>query len=260
MKYHSILAALFMAAALPAAAQVTGSDHMSTSDGTVDIVPIQHAAIRFDWKDQHVFTDPAPIGDAKGDAAAAPYKAMPSPTLILITHVHGDHFSVPVLESIAGGGTVIVAPQNVRDAMPAALQAKTRVMKNGDKAMFGPIGVEAVAMYNVSPDKLKFHPKGVGNGYVLTFANKRVYVAGDTEETPETASLPNIDIAFIPINLPYTEDVAAAARWVKDFKPRIVFPYHYRNQDGTTSDMAAFLNQVGNASLVRLRNRWYQPP
>ena len=260
MKHHSMLAALFMAAALPAAAQVTGSDHMSTSDGTVDLVLIQHAAIRFDWKDQHVFTDPAPIGNAQGDAAAAPYKAMPKPTLILVTHVHGDHFSAPVLEAIAGEGTVIVAPQIVRDAMPASLQAKTRVMKNGDKAMFGPVGVEAVPMYNVSPDKLKFHQKGVGNGYVLTFANKRVYVAGDTEETPETANLPNIDIAFIPINTPYTQDVAAAAKWVKDFKPRIVFPYHYRNQDGSTSDMAAFLNQVGNASLVRLRNRWYQPP
>ncbi|HEX4270242.1 MAG TPA: hypothetical protein VHZ32_02610, partial [Rhizomicrobium sp.] len=83
------------------------------------------------------------------------------------------------------------------------------------------------------------------------------YVAGDTEETPELAHLANIEIAFIPINLPYTEDVAAAAKWVKDFKPKFVFPYHYRNGDGTTSDMVAFLSQVGNASIVRLRNRWY---
>ena len=111
-------------------------------------------------------------------------------------------------------------------------------------------------MYNTTAEKLKFHPKGLGNGYVLTFGDKRVYIAGDTEETPELAHLPNIDLAFIPANLPYTQTVEAAAKWVKDFRPKMVFPYHYRNQDGTTSDMAAFSTQVGNASLVRLR-KWY---
>ena len=259
MKHRHILAAGFaLALSLPVAAQVTGSDHMPTSDGTVESVPNHRAAIPFHRKDPHVFTEPAPISGLQGDAAIAPYKAMPKPTIILITHAHGDHYSAPVLEAIAGPDTVIIAPQAVRDAMPAALQAKTRVMKNGDRTTLGPVGIEAVPMYNVSPAKLNFHPKGVGNGYVLTFANKRVYVAGDTEETPETAHLPNIDIAFIPINSPYTQDVPAAAKWVKDFKPKMVMPYHYRNQDGSTSDMVAFLSEVGNASLVRLRNRWYQ--
>ncbi len=222
-----------------------------------DLVLIHHATLRLDWKDQHILIDPAPLDGAQGDAITAPYKAMPQPGFILITHIHGDHFNVPILQAIAGPDTVIVAPQNVRDAMPADLQAKTRVMKNGDKGMLGPVGVEAVAMYNTTPARLNFHPKGVGNGYVLTFAGKRIYVAGDTEETPELEHLANIEIAFIPINLPYTEDVAAAAKWVKDFKPKFVFPYHYRNGDGTTSDMVAFLSQVGNASIVRLRNRWY---
>ncbi len=243
--------------AFSASAQVTGSDRMSTSDGKVDITLIQHGSLMLNYKDQHILFDPAPFSNAKPDAVAAPYKALPQPSFILITHIHGDHFSVPILQAIVGPNTTIIAPQNVRDAMPADLQAKTKVMKNGDKSMLGPVGVEAVAMYNITPDRLNFHPKGVGNGYVLTFADKHIYVAGDTEETPELAHLANIDIAFIPINLPYTEDVAAAVKWVKDFRPKIVFPYHYRNGDGTTSDMAAFLTQVGNASIVRLRNRWY---
>lgn len=140
--------------------------------------------------------------------------------------------------------------------MPADLQAKVKAMNNGDRAMLGGVGVEAVAMYNITPARLNFHPKGQGNGYILTFGDKRVYIAGDTEETPELAHLANIDLAFIPANLPYTQTVEAAAKWVKDFRPKIVFPYHYRNQDGTTSDMAAFETLVGNASLVRLR-KWY---
>jgi len=258
MMQQRIWAAGFIALALslPAGAQIAGSDHFPTSGGPVDIVPIHHASMMLTYKGAHLLIDPAPLDGAQGDAVTAPYKAMPRPDFILITHIHGDHFNAPILEAVAGANTVIVAPQNVQGAMPATLQAKVRVMKNGDKGMLGAIPVEAVAMYNTTPAKLNFHPKGVGNGYVLTFGDKRVYIAGDTEETPELAHLANIDLAFIPANLPYTQTVEAAAKWVKDFRPKMVFPYHYRNQDGTTSDMAAFSTQVGNASLVRLR-KWY---
>ena len=257
-KIHCLLAAglAVLAASLPARAQVAGSDHFSTSGGLVDIVPIHHASLMLAYKGEHILIDPAPLDGAQGDAVTAPYKAMPQPDFILITHVHGDHFNVPILEAVAGPKTVIVAPQNVHDAMPADLQAKTKVMKNGEKGALGAVPVEAVAMYNVTPARLNFHPKGAGNGYVMSFGDKLVYVAGDTEETPELERLAKIDLAFIPVNLPYTQDVAAAAKWVKDFKPRMVFPYHYRNGDGTTSDMAAFSTAVGNASLVRLR-KWY---
>ena len=245
-----------LALSLPAGAQIAGSDHFATSGGPVDIVPIHHASIMLTYKGQHILIDPAPLDGAQGDTITAPYKAMPQPDFILVTHIHGDHFNAPILEAVSGPNTVIVAPQNVRDAMSATLQAKVRVMKNGDMVALGAIPVEAVAMYNTTPAKMNFHPKGLGNGYVLTFGDKRIYVAGDTEETPELAHLPNIDLAFIPANLPYTQTVEAAAKWVKDFRPKMVFPYHYRNQDGTTSDMAAFSILAGNASLVRLR-KWY---
>ncbi len=253
-----ILAAGFVALALsfPAYAQTAGSDHLATSGGVVDIVPVHHASLMLAYKGQHILIDPAPLDGAQGDAVTAPYKAMPRPDFILITHIHGDHFNVPILEAVAGPNTVIVTPQNVQSAMPAPLQAKVRVMKNGDTGVLGTIPIEAVAMYNITPARANFHPKGAGNGYVLSFADKRIYVAGDTEETPELAHLANIDLAFVPANLPYTQTVEAAAKWVKDFRPKMVFPYHYRNQDGTTSDMASFSSLVGNASLVRLR-KWY---
>jgi len=263
MMHHRILAAGFVALALslpglslPVRAQIAGSDHFATSGGVVDIVPIHHASLMLAYKGRHILIDPAPLDGAQGDAVTAPYKAMPRPDLILITHIHGDHFNVPILEAVSGPDTVIVAPQNVQGAMPADLQARVKVMKNGDHDIFAAIPVEAVAMYNTTPARANFHPKGLGNGYVLTLGDKRIYIAGDTEETPELAHLAAIDLAFIPANLPYTQTVEAAAKWVKDFRPKMVFPYHYRNQDGSMSDMAAFSTLVGNASLVRLR-KWY---
>jgi len=254
--YFLAMGFVALAMSLPAQAQVAGSDHLSTSGGLLDIVPIHHASLMLAYKGEHILIDPAPLDGAQGEAVTAPYKAMPQPDFILITHVHGDHFNVPILEAVAGPKTVIVTPQNVHDAMPPDLQAKTRVMKNGEKGALGAVPVEAVVMYNITPARLNFHPKGAGNGYVMTFGDKRVYVAGDTEETPELEHLAKIDLAFIPVNLPYTEDIVAAAKWVKDFRPKLVFPYHYRNGDGTTSDMAALSTAVGNASLVRLR-KWY---
>lgn len=249
--------AALVIAVLPARAQVAGNDHFTTAAGPVEINIIHHASLMLASKDVRILIDPAPVDNgAQGDALIAPYKSTPRPDLILITHIHGDHFNVPILQAATGPATVILAPQNVRDAMPADLQAKVKVMKNGDRGTFAGVQLEAVAMYNITPSRTKFHPKGLGNGYVLTLGAKRIYIAGDTEETPELAHLPNIDLAFIPANLPYTETAEAAAKWVRDFKPKMVFPYHTRNDDGTLSDMAAFSSLVGNASLVRLR-KWY---
>lgn len=238
----------------PAQAQTTGADQIPTARGAIELLPIHHASLMLSWNGERILVDPAPTG-AGGDVAA-PYKALPQPNFILITHIHGDHFNVPILEAIAGPNTEIIAPRNVRAAMPADLQARTKVLQNGDKAMIGSVGLEAVPMYNITPGRLKYHPKGLGNGYVLTFADKRIYIAGDTEETPELAHLPDIDVAFIPMNLPYTESVEAAAKWVRDFRPRVVYPYHYRMGGGRYADLAKFKSLVGNASIVRLR-KWY---
>ena len=216
--------------------------------------PIHHASLMLTWNGKHVLADPAPVDGAKDPAP--PYRALPVPDVIVVTHIHGDHFNVPIIEAVAGNATVIIAPQNVYDAMPADLKSKTRVMKNGDRLVADLIPVEAVAMYNTTPERMKFHPKGQGNGYIFTVGGKRIYIAGDTEEMPELAHLANIDVAFIPMNLPFTETVDAAAKWVRDFKPKIVYPYHYHDSDGSLSDLNEFKALVGDASEVRLRD-WY---
>jgi L-ascorbate metabolism protein UlaG (beta-lactamase superfamily) len=246
-------AALVVLSAVSAMAQST-NDTIAAPGGAITVHAIHHASLMLTWNGKHVLVDPAPVSEA-GDPAAA-YRALPKPDVIVVTHVHGDHFSVPIVEAVAGRDTVIVAPREVYDAMPADLKAKTKVMKNGDSIVVDAIPVEAVPAYNTTPERTKFHVKGVGNGYVLTFGGKRVYIAGDTEETPEVAHLPNIDAAFLPMNLPYTETVEAAAKWVKDFKPGVVYPYHCRNADGTMSDLGAFKKLVGGVSEVRLLG-WY---
>jgi L-ascorbate metabolism protein UlaG (beta-lactamase superfamily) len=228
---------------------------ISTANGLLAIHAIHHATLMLTWNGKHVLIDPAPL-DAKSADPAAGYESLPKPDAIVVTHVHGDHFNARIVEAIAGAKTVIVAPQEVYDALPANLQAKTKVMKNGDKGAADAIPIEAVAAYNTTPERAKFHSKGLGNGYILTFGGKRVYIAGDTEETPELAHLSAIDAAFLPMNLPYTESVEAAAKWVKDFKPGVVYPYHFRNPDGTMSDLGAFKAQVGGTSEVRVLD-WY---
>jgi L-ascorbate metabolism protein UlaG (beta-lactamase superfamily) len=255
MSKKAIAAAVALVAlsAVSAMAQST-NDTIAAPGGAITVHPIHHASLMLTWNGKHVLVDPAPVSEA-GDPAAG-YKALPGPDVIIITHSHYDHFNVPLLEAVAGKETVIVAPKEVYDALPAGLKAKTKVMKNGDSNVVDAIPVEAVPAYNTTPDRAKFHPKGVGNGYILTFGGKRVYIAGDTEETPETAHLAGIDAAFLPMNLPYTETVDAAAKWVKDFKPGIVYPYHFRNADGTMSDLGALKKLVGSASEVRVLG-WY---
>ena len=119
------------------------------------------------------------------------------------------------------------------------------------------IGIEAVPAYNSTSGKEKFHPKGRDNGYVLTIGGKKVYVAGDTEDTPEMRALAGIDITFLPMNLPYTMSVEQAAEAIRQFKPKIVYPYHYRSQDGTKADFEQLRKLVGDGGVeIRVRE-WY---
>ncbi|MGH7069369.1 MAG: MBL fold metallo-hydrolase, partial [Acetobacteraceae bacterium] len=216
---------------------------------------VQHASLMLSWNGKHVLVDPAPLG-RNIDANIGIFKVLPTPDVILITHIHADHFNVPILEAVSGPNTTIIAPQNVYDAMPASLKAKTHVLANGDDTTVDEIPIDAVPMYNTTPARSHFHPKGAGNGYIVTLGGKRVYIAGDTEENPTLAHLRNIYVAFIPMNLPYTQTVRAAAKWVRDFRPRYVYPYHYRNMNGTFSDLQQFRKLVGRASHVELR-AWY---
>jgi len=230
------------------------ADTIQTSEGVVEIYAVHHASLVLSVKGKHIFVDPAPLEEKSN--AIAEYKALPKPDVIIYTHSHYDHFNAGVLEAIVTPETEIVAPADVAAQTPAGLRARVKVMGYGDKTTVLGYALEAVAMYNTTPAHAKFHPKGFGNGYVLAIGGKRIYIAGDTEQTPENAHIPAIDVAFVPVNQPYTLTVEGAAAWLKDFHPRVVYPYHFRNADGSFSDLAALKKDAGTASDVRLL-RWY---
>jgi L-ascorbate metabolism protein UlaG (beta-lactamase superfamily) len=209
---------LVLAASAPSAFE---TDALPTSRGDLEITFIGHGTLmfRFDGKVVHV----DPVG------RYADYARLPKADLILVTHEHADHLDKRAIEQISTRDTTLLVT-----AACAEQLGRGAVMKNGDEKTVGGIKVEAVPAYNLvhmrAPGQ-PYHPKGAGNGYVITFGDKRVYVAGDTENIPEMARLKQIDVAFLPMNLPYTmtpEMVADAARTIK---PKIVYPYHFGQTD-----------------------------
>ena len=218
------------------------------------IHPVNHATLLKQWDGRTVYVDP--VGGAK------PFAELPRPDLVLVTHLHFDHFDPKTLEAVvpAGEKTVVVAPKTVAEKIPEALRGRTdlRTLANREKTEVMGIAVHAVPAYNTTPGKEKFHPKGRDNGYVVAMGGKRVYVAGDTEDTPEMRGLKDIDVAFLPMNLPYTMSVEKAAAAIRAFKPKVVYPYHFRSHDGTKADFGQLRKLVGEDSGVEIRVReWY---
>ncbi len=247
-------AALSMSGPTPATAQALTGDKVATDKGDLIIHPLKHATMALSWGGKTIYVDPAPApGAEKGADGADAFKGMPAADIITVGHQHGDHFDLPTLQKLVGAKTTLVVPQDIADKLPADLKAKAKVLANGQSADVDGIKIEAVPAYNTSADKQQFHPKGRDNGYVLTVGGKRVYIAGDTEGVPEMANLKNIDVAFIPMNLPYTMTPEEAAKAVLSFKPKIVYPYHYGQ-----SDLAAFEKALGANSGIEVRKRnWY---
>ncbi len=239
-----------------AEAELSG-DQVSTDKGPLVIHPIRHATFVMRWNGKTIYADP--VGGAK------PFAGLPTPDLLLVTHIHGDHFDPKTLDAVvpAGQKPVLIVPKSVDEKIPDSLRAKAtvKIMANGDKADVEGISIEAVPAYNTTAGKESFHPKGRDNGYVLTLGGKKVYIAGDTEDIPEMRALKGIDIAFLPMNLPYTMSVAKAADAIRAFKPKIVYPYHYRSGDGTKADTEELKRLVGADSGVEIRARdWYPAP
>lgn len=222
------------------------ADEIKAENGSITIHPIHHATMALDYGETTIYIDPTGGSDA--------FSGLNKPDLILITDIHGDHFSVETLKSIDTKNTVIIAPQAVAERMPEPFKDKLVVLNNGETASKMEITIHAIPMYNLPQSAEAHHTKGRGNGYVLTMGGKRIYIAGDTEDIPEMRALKNIDVAFIPMNLPYTMTVEQAADAVLDFAPAIVYPYHYGK-----SDIQKFKRLVneGTADIdVRLRD-WY---
>ncbi len=225
------------------ATPLTG-DHLVTDDGEAVIHPINHASFVMRWKDRYVYNDPV--------GGSSPYTGIPRASLILISHSHSDHFDAATLSAVKQNDTVIIAPAAVYSSLSVALKAQTIPLSNGSSTNVLGIQVEAIPAYNAN------HPKGTGNGYVVTLGGRRIFMSGDTGNIAEMRALTDIDVAFVCMNVPFTMTLAEAVTAVRAFRPRVTYPYHYRNQDNTQANVASFRQQISaDPSLeVRLR-KWY---
>jgi L-ascorbate metabolism protein UlaG (beta-lactamase superfamily) len=215
------------------------------------IHPISHGSLIIEYGEEMIYVDP--VGDIED------FKDLKKPTIILITDIHGDHLNLETLERISDSMIPLVIPKAVNERLNDKVKGEKIVMDNGETKSINSMEIEAIPMYNLREEALKFHEKGRGNGYVISRNDSRIYISGDTEDTPEMRALKNIDIAFVCMNLPWTMTVEKAADAVLEFKPQQVFPYHYRGTDGL-SDVETFksiINSKNDAIKVNLLD-WYK--
>lgn len=199
-------------------AQAFNPDTYETSKGKLTISFIGHGTLMFQFNGKTIQVDPW--------SKLADYGVLPKADLILITHAHSDHLDTTAIRKTSKAGTVLVGTAEVVGKIKQG-----EVMKNGDIRTILGLSIEALPAYNSTSGKEKFHPKGMGNGYLIQFGNKQVYVAGDTEDIPEMALLKGVDIAFLPVNQPYTMLPEQLAHAVQLFKPNVVYPYHFGETD-----------------------------
>ena len=229
-----------------ARAQGKGDSYKTANGSEILISPISHASFVMSVPDLVIYNDPV--------GGKALYDGQPAAGLVLISHEHQDHFDPETLAAIVGPDTRLVVNPSVLEKLPADLKAKATAIGNGENTTVGSVTIEAIPAYNTTEDRKKYHPQGRDNGYVLTVDGSRIYIAGDTEDIPEMRALKDIAIAFVPMNLPYTMDVDQASSAVAEFKPAVVYPYHYRD-----SDPQAFAAKVTAAApdTKVVQGAWY---
>jgi L-ascorbate metabolism protein UlaG (beta-lactamase superfamily) len=247
---HTDSAAPFSLARFYRAEQLTNAplftgDHLSTTNGgDIVIHPVNHASFVMSWNGKVIYNDPV--------GGSTLYTGLPKADLILVSHSHSDHFANTTLNAQRGANCVILAPIAVYNAMTTTLQALTRVLTNGISTNVYGITVETVTATNSN------HLPGFGLGYVLNIGGRRVYMAGDTGDIPPIHALTNIDVAFLCMNIPFTMTAPQATNAVRAFRPAVVYPYHYQNSGGATTNAAYFKQILGldSGTEVRLR-KWY---
>ena len=225
-----------------------GADSFASNSGEIVITPKSHASFVMQTPAGTMYVDP--VGDPEI------YADMPAPDMIIITHEHGDHYNAETLAAIMGDNTTMITNPAVFEMLPDDMKARASSIANGESMTAGDVSIDAIPAYNTTEERLNFHPQGRDNGYVITVDGLRVYVSGDTEDTPEMRALENIDIAFVCMNLPFTMDAEAAASAVSEFAPTYVYPYHYRGRDNGTQDPAAFAGMLADGIETKF-GPWY---
>lgn len=227
-------------AGIASARQKFEKDVIPTSEGDLEITFLGHGTLMMVFGGKTIHVDP--YGEV------ADYGSLPKADLVLVTHEHFDHLDPKAFQAILEPDTTVIASKACAGILPKAL-----IMANGETRTVLGLSVEAVPAYNIAhkrPDGNPFHPKGSGNGYIVAFGDKRVYIAGDTENTPEMKALKTIDVAFLPMNLPYTMSPEMVADAARDFRPKILYPYHVGETD--TSKLVKLL-QGEKEIEVRIR-------
>jgi L-ascorbate metabolism protein UlaG (beta-lactamase superfamily) len=203
---------------------------------------LRHASLLFEYDGKVIYSDPV----AEFEGFRIDFEKLPQADLILVSHDHYDHLDCDVIDTLWRDGTVIVCNEVSKQQLADAI-----VMHNGDSiSLFdGEITVEAVPAYNITEGHLQFHPKDRDNGYIITIGGTRIYIAGDTEDTTEAYAIKDIDIAFLPVNQPYTMTLQQAANLARAIAPAILYPYHY-----TDTDIVQLSNLLSDTNIeVRLR-------
>jgi len=216
------------------------SDIIKTASGDLKITFIGHATLMLDFGGKVIHIDP--VGQY------ADYSKLPKADMIFITHEHSDHLDVKAIETIRKDTTILIMNEACAEKVKGGI-----VLKNGDRKTIEGLEIDAVPAYNIvhmRSEGVPFHKKGAGNGYIIKFSDKKIYIAGDTENIPEMKRLKKIDIAFLPMNLPYTMTPEMVADAAKAFKPEVLYPYHYGETD--TSKIVSLMKNVPGTE-VRLR-------
>lgn len=238
--YWIFLLVFMLVATTAIAKQQFQTDTIKTSGGDLDITFIGHGTLMFNYGGKIFHVDPW--------GKLADYTKLPKADVIILTHEHQDHLDPAAIKEIRTKNTLVVLTETCAQTVPRGI-----IMHNGDTKEVEGVKIEAVPAYNMVHMRapgVPYHPKGVGNGYIFTFGDKRVYVAGDTENTPEMKNLKNIDVAFLPMNLPYTMTPEMVADAAKAFKPKILYPYH----TGAT-DLSKLTNLMTGVQGIDVRLR-----
>ena len=215
-------------------------DNVITSAGNLKITFLGHGSLMFTFNEMVIYVDPY--------SRVADYSVLPKADLILITHEHNDHFDLSAINVLSTENTKLILTETCAKRLSNGV-----IMRNGDVQIINDLKFEAVPAYNIIHKRdngQPFHPRGAGNGYIITFGDKRIYIAGDTENIPEMKTIKDIDIAFLPMNLPYTMTPEMVTDAVKMFNPKIIYPYHYGNTD--TSKLVELLKDYQGVE-VRIR-------
>jgi len=241
MKNLLVFLIVFMASFYAIAQNELTSDIIKTSDGDLEITFIGHGTLMFQFNGIVIHADPV--------IQYADYSTLPKADIILITHQHGDHFNLDAIQMISKPSTSVILTQTCSEKFEEGL-----IMKNGDEQNIDGLNILAVPAYNVVHKRengTPYHPKGEGNGYVISFGDKKVYIGGDTENFPEMKDMKDIDIAFLPMNLPYTMTPEMVANAVSILNPGILYPYHFGN---TNTDELVELLKNNNSVEIRIRD------